>query len=55
VFIDLLVPVFNLVPTIAEKIEGLAWGPDLEDGDIGLRHDDNDLNPLWQRKSMPLR
>jgi Esterase-like activity of phytase len=45
-FIDLLDPVFNLVPTIPEKIEGLAWGPDLEDG----RHllyviSDNDLNP----------
>jgi hypothetical protein len=45
-FIDLLDPVFNLVPTIAEKIEGLAWGPDLADG----RHvlyviSDNDLNP----------
>lgn len=31
-FIDLLAPEFNLIPTIAEKIEGLAWGPDLEDG-----------------------
>ena len=45
-FIDLLDPSFNLAPTIAEKIEGLAWGPDLEDG----RHllyvvSDNDLNP----------
>jgi Esterase-like activity of phytase len=45
-FIDLLDPVFNLAPSIAEKIEGLAWGPDLEDG----RHvlyvaSDNDLNP----------
>ncbi|MFY9221389.1 MAG: esterase-like activity of phytase family protein [Blastocatellia bacterium] len=45
-FIDLLDPDFNLVPTIAEKIEGLAWGPDLADG----RHllyviSDNDLNP----------
>lgn len=45
-FIDLLAPEFNLIPTIAEKIEGLAWGPDLEDG----RHvlyvfSDNDLNP----------
>jgi hypothetical protein len=45
-FIDLLDPVFNLAPTIPEKIEGLAWGPDLEDG----RHllyviSDNDLNP----------
>jgi hypothetical protein len=45
-FIDLLHPAFNLVPTIAEKIEGLAWGPDLPDG----RHllyvaSDNDLNP----------
>lgn len=46
VFIDLLDPVFNLTPTIAEKIEGLAWGPNLPDG----RHvlyviSDNDLNP----------
>jgi hypothetical protein len=45
-FIDLLDPVFNLTPTIAEKIEGLAWGPDLGDG----RHvlyviSDNDLSP----------
>src|SRR5262245_39431715 len=45
-FIDLLDPAFNLAPTIAEKIEGLAWGPDLPDG----RHvlyviSDNDLNP----------
>ncbi|MCM3871490.1 MAG: esterase-like activity of phytase family protein [Pyrinomonadaceae bacterium] len=45
-FIDLLDPTFNLAPTIAEKIEGLAWGPDLLDG----RHvlyvmSDNDLNP----------
>jgi hypothetical protein len=45
-FIDLLDADFNLAPTIAEKIEGLAWGPDLSDG----RHvlyviSDNDLNP----------
>ena len=45
-FINLLDPVFNLTPTIAEKLEGLAWGPDLGDG----RHvlyvfSDNDLNP----------
>jgi hypothetical protein len=45
-FIDLLDPVFALAPTIAEKIEGLTWGPDLPDG----RHvlyviSDNDLNP----------
>lgn len=45
-FIDLLDPAFNLAPTIAEKIEGLTWGPDLADG----RHmlyviSDNDLNP----------
>ena len=45
-FIDLLDPAFDLVPTIAEKLEGLAWGPDLPDG----RHllyvvSDNDLNP----------
>lgn len=45
-FIDLLDTDFNLAATIAEKIEGLAWGPDLSDG----RHvlyvvSDNDLNP----------
>src|ERR1044071_9864241 len=45
-FIDLLDSDFNLAATIAEKIEGLAWGPDLSDG----RHllyviSDNDLNP----------
>jgi hypothetical protein len=44
-FINLLDPAFALAPTIAEKIEGLAWGPDLPDG----RHvlyviSDNDLN-----------
>lgn len=44
-FIDLLDSAFNLTPTIAEKVEGLAWGPDLLDG----RHllyviSDNDLN-----------
>jgi hypothetical protein len=47
VFINLLDPAYNLAPTIAEKIEGLAWGPDLEDG----RHllyvvSDNDLSPV---------
>jgi len=49
-FIDLLDPVFGLqlndANAIAEKIEGLTWGPDLSDG----RHvlyitSDNDLNP----------
>jgi len=45
-FIDLLDPALNLAATIPEKIEGLAWGPDLPDG----RHvlyviSDNDLNP----------
>jgi len=45
-FINLLDPAFNLAPGIAEKIEGLAWGPDLADG----RHvlyvtSDNDLDP----------
>jgi hypothetical protein len=45
-FIDLLDPVFSLAATIPEKIEGLAWGPDLPDS----RHllyviSDNDLNP----------
>lgn len=45
-FIDLLDPAFSLAATIPEKIEGLAWGPDLPDG----RHllyvmSDNDLNP----------
>jgi hypothetical protein len=45
-FINLLDPALNLAATIPEKIEGLAWGPDLPDG----RHllyviSDNDLNP----------
>jgi hypothetical protein len=45
-FIDLLDPAFGLKAGIAEKPEGLAWGPDLADG----RHvlyviTDNDLNP----------
>jgi len=45
-FLDLLDPTFGLSATIAEKLEGLAWGPDLPDG----RHllylmSDNDLNP----------
>jgi hypothetical protein len=45
-FINLLDPALNLTATIPEKIEGLAWGPDLPDG----RHllyviSDNDLNP----------
>jgi hypothetical protein len=45
-FIDLLDPQYGLASTIAEKIEGLAWGPNLADG----RHllyvvSDNDLNP----------
>ena len=45
-FINLLDPDLNLSATIPEKLEGLAWGPDLEDG----RHvlyviSDNDLNP----------
>ena len=45
-FIDLLDPALDLAATIPEKIEGLAWGPDLGDG----RHvlyviSDNDLNP----------
>jgi len=45
-FLDLLDPTFGLTPTIAEKMEGLTWGPDLADG----RHllyviSDNDLSP----------
>jgi hypothetical protein len=45
-FIDLLGSAFGLVEMMPEKIEGLAWGPDLPDG----RHllyvvSDNDLNP----------
>ena len=45
-FINLLDAELNLAATIPEKIEGLAWGPDLPDG----RHvlyviSDNDLNP----------
>lgn len=42
----MLAPEFNLISTIAEKIEGLAWGPDLEDGHHVLYvFSDNDLNP----------
>jgi hypothetical protein len=46
-YLDLLADEFGLKNTIPEKIEGLAWGPDLPDG----RHvlyvmSDNDLNPL---------
>jgi Esterase-like activity of phytase len=45
-FIDLLDPAFNLAPTIPEKIEGLAWGPDLPDGRHVLNViSDNDLSP----------
>lgn len=50
-FINLLDPTFNLTPTIAEKLEGLAWGPDLpSSSSAGGRHvlyvtSDNDLNP----------
>lgn len=36
----------NLAATIPEKIEGLAWGPDLPDGRHVLYSiSDNDLNP----------
>jgi hypothetical protein len=50
-FIDLLDPAYALATAIPEKIEGLAWGPDLPDG----RHllyviSDNDLSP-----SLPTR
>jgi len=46
-YLDLLADEFGLKSTISEKIEGLAWGPDLPDG----RHvlyvmSDNDLDPL---------
>jgi hypothetical protein len=50
IFINMLDPIFGLhlndANAIAEKIEGLAWGPDLADG----RHvlyvvSDNDLSP----------
>lgn len=45
-FIDLLDPLFGLKPTMPEKIEGLAWGPDLEDGSHVLYVvSDNDLMP----------
>ncbi len=45
-FINLLDASYGLAPTIAEKLEGLAWGPDVADG----RHllyvaSDNDLTP----------
>src|SRR4030095_218688 len=55
---SVLDPVFGLqlndANAIAEKIEGLAWGPDLADG----RHvlyviSDNDLNPLAARRFSP--
>jgi len=60
-FLDLLDPSYKVSDTqtiknvIAEKIEGLAWGPDLKDG----RHvlyvfSDNDLYPGCPRKSMRL-
>ena len=50
-FIDLLDPTFGLqnndANAIAEKIEGLAWGPDLPDGRRLLYViSDNDLNPV---------
>lgn len=45
-FINLLDAEYNLTATIAEKIEGLAWGPDLADGRRLLYVvSDNDLNP----------
>jgi hypothetical protein len=45
-FINLLDPDLNLTATIPEKIEGLAWGPDLRDGRRVLYViSDNDLNP----------
>lgn len=45
-FIDLLDADLNLAATIPEKIEGLAWGPDLPDGRRVLYViSDNDLNP----------
>ena len=45
-FIDLLDPAFNLAPTIPDKIEGLAGGPDLPVGQHVLYViSDNDLNP----------
>jgi len=45
-FLDLLEPAYNLAPTIAEKIEGITWGPTLPDGRQMLYViSDNDLNP----------
>lgn len=45
-FINLLDADLNLAATIPEKIEGLAWGPDLPDGKHVLYViSDNDLNP----------
>jgi hypothetical protein len=50
-FIDLLDPAFGLLEktppnAIAEKIEGLAWGPSLADGrQLLYVISDNDLNP----------
>ena len=46
-FLDFLDPKFGLAgPTMPEKIEGLAWGKDLEDGrHVLIVTTDNDLNP----------
>ncbi len=45
-FLDLLENDFGLFDTIPEKIEGMAWGPDLSDGRRVLYViSDNDLDP----------
>lgn len=45
-FLNLLDADFGLLKTIAEKIEGLAWGPDLPDGrQVLYVISDNDLDP----------
>ncbi len=45
-FLNLLDPTYDLAPTIAEKIEGITWGPTLPDGRQMLYViSDNDLNP----------
>ena len=43
-FLDLLAPAYGLVATIPPKIEGLAWGPELENGEkLLIVASDNDF------------
>ena len=49
-FINIIDDAYGLKPTIPEKIEGMAWGPDVRVPGVGIRHTlyvttDNDLIP----------